>query len=138
MKRDTLDAVISDLVRERDDWTCQHSGQHFPDRKGRDCHASHFYSRQFNSTRWFPDNLLCLSATAHDFVGKHPDEHVALIKRILGDERYEELRCRNRRIYRYRAADKKAMTKHYRSELARIQELRKSGVSGPVHVVAFD
>jgi hypothetical protein len=138
LKRDTLDAVVSDLVRERDDWTCQHSGRQFPDRKGRDIHASHFISRIYSSVRWFPDNIVTLSAAAHDHMGKNPDEHDALIRRVLGDERYERLLCRKRQIYRYRAADKKAMVKHYRSELERIRELRRNGAVGPLHVVPFD
>jgi hypothetical protein len=138
VKRDVLDAVISDLVRERDDWTCQYSGRIFPDRKGQDVHCSHFYSRSYISTRWHPDNMLCLSAGAHDFVGKNPDAHVALIKRVLGDARYEALQARKNKIFRYRGPDKKAMLKHYRSELERLLALRASGVTGRIEVVSYD
>ncbi len=138
MRRDVLDAVISDLIRERDDWTCVYSGRQFPNRKGQDVHCSHFFSRSYISTRWFPDNLLCLSAGAHDFVGKNPDAHVALIKRVLGDTRYEALRERRNKIYRYRGADKAAMLKHYRSELERLRALRADGVQGYIEVVAYD
>lgn len=138
MKRDALDAVVSDLVRERDDWTCQYSGLQFPDRKGRDIHASHFYSRIYNSVRWFPDNIVTLAARWHDFVGKNPDAHVALIKRVLGDARFEALQERKNRIYRYREADKKAMRKHYAAELERIRALRAEGVTGYIEVVAYD
>jgi hypothetical protein len=71
-------------------------------------------------------------------VSKNPDEHVALIKRVLGDTRFEELQWRKRQIYRYRAADKKAMLKHYRDELERLRELRRDGVQGVLSVVPFD
>jgi len=138
VKRDALDAVVSDLVRERDDWTCQYSGRQFLDRKGRDVHCSHFFSRVYNSVRWFPDNLLCLSASAHDFVGKNPDAHVALMRRVLGDARYEWLRERKNRIYRYRGPDKTAMRKHYSNELERLRAMRAQGVTGYIEVASYD
>jgi hypothetical protein len=138
VKRDATDAVFSDLIREAYDWTCAYSGLVFPDRKGRDVHASHFWSRQFNSTRWFPDNACCLSAAAHDYLGKHPDEHTDFFRKLLGPVRYEALKARKNGIYRYRASDKKAMRKHYAGELERIRALRSQGVCGYVEVVAYD
>lgn len=138
MKRDALDAVVSDLVRERDDWTCQYSGKQFPDRKGRDVHGSHFFSRIYLSVRYFPDNIVTLSAQWHDFVGKNPNAHVALVKRLLGDVRYEALCERKNRIYRYRGPDKTAMRKHYANELERLLSLRAQGVTGHIEVVAYD
>lgn len=138
MKRDATDAIFSDLIREAYDWTCARCGRQFPDRKGKDVHASHFYSRQFNSTRWFVDNAVCLCATCHDHVGKHPDDHVSLIRMVLGETRYEWLQQRKRLIVRYRASDKKAMRKHYASELARVKALRLDGRTGWVEVAAYD
>ena len=138
IKRSPLDAVFSDLIREAADWTCQHTGRQFPDRKGRDVHCSHFYSRSYSSTRWYPDNAFCLSAAAHDYMGKNPDEHVAMVKRILGDARFEMLQERKRQIVRYRASDRKAMQKHYRDELERLLEMRRNGVVGPIEVVSYD
>lgn len=138
MKRDALDAVFSDLIREAYDWTCAYSGVQFPDRKGRDVHCSHFVSRSFNSTRWYPDNACCLSATAHDYLGKHPDEHTDFFRKLLGPVRYEWLKERKRGIYRYRPADKKAMRKHYTAELERVKELRRQGVTGYIEVAAYD
>lgn len=138
LKRDALDAVFSDVIREAYDWTCAYSGLVFPDRKGRDAHCSHFISRSYSSTRWYPDNCVLLSAAAHDYLGKHPDEHTDFIRKILGPVRYEWLRERKQRIYRYRPADKKAMRKHYGNELERIRELRKQGVTGYVEVAAYD
>lgn len=138
MKRDATDAVISDLVREAFDWSCARCSKQFPDRKGRDIHASHFYSRQFSSTRWFPNNLVSLCGSCHDYLGKHPDEHTDFIRRLLGPGAYDMLKDRNRQIYRYRAADKKAMRKHYAEELKRIREHRAQGISGHIEIVAYD
>jgi hypothetical protein len=138
MKRDALDAVFSDVIREAYDWTCAYSGLVFPDRKGKDVQCSHFKSRGYSSTRWFPDNAVCLSASAHTYLTKHPDEHTDFIRKHLGPVRYEELVQRNRRVYRYRPNDKKAMRQHYAQELKRIRALRSEGVTGPVEVVAYD
>ena len=138
LKRDSLDALISDLIRESFDWKCARCSKEFPDRKARDCHCSHFYSRQFNSTRWHPNNLTCICATCHDYLGKHPDEHTDFIRALLGPGAYEMLRDRNRQVYRYREADKKAMKKHYRAELERIHALRTEGVTGYISVVSYD
>lgn len=138
LKRTPLDAVVSHLVREMYDWTCCRCRREFPERKGRDVHASHFYSRKYNSTRWYLPNLLCLCAKCHDFVGKNPDEHVALIKRVLGDTRYDELRARKQRIYRYRKQDKAEMLAHYRAQLAHLRRRRAKGERGYLPAVNWD
>lgn len=140
MKRDALDAVFSDLIREAWDWTCARCLKEFPDRKGRDVHCSHFFSRSFNSMRWFPDNAVCLCATCHDHIGKRPDEHTAMIRRVLGDVAYERNRERMwNKIVRYKADDKKAMRKHYAAELERIKAMRRvDGVTGYVAVASYD
>lgn len=138
MKRDATDAVFSDLIREAYDWTCQRCLRPFPERKGRDVHASHFYSRQFHSTRWFVDNAVCLCATCHDHVGKHPDDHADFFRKHLGPVRYDMLRARKQGIFRYRESDKKAMRKHFAGELERIRALRSEGIFGPVEAVSYD
>lgn len=138
IKRDATDAIFSDVIREAYDWRCAYYGTVFPERKGFDCQCSHFYSRRYLSTRWHPDNALCLSAAAHKYLGEHPDEHTELIRKELGDVRYFELRQRHQRQYRYRADDKKAIRAHYRAELERIKALRERGVVGRIEVVAYD
>lgn len=138
MKRDATDAAFSDCVREAFDWRCARCSLDFPERKGRDVHCSHFYSRSYNSTRWFPDNATCLCAGCHDVVGKQPDEHVKLMVKVLGVRLFEDLQQRKSRIFRYRPADKKAMRKHYQSELVRLRAERRNGVTGFVNLVAYD
>lgn len=138
MKRDATDAVFSDLIREAYDWACAHCSREFPDRKGRDIHCSHFYSRVYHSTRWFPDNAVALCATCHDHMGKHPDDHTDFFRRVLGEVRYDWLKRRKGGIYRYRASDKKAMRKLYSEELERVRALRAQGVTGYVEVAAYD
>lgn len=138
VKRAPLDAVISDLCREMWDWKCCRCGKECPERKGRDFHCSHFFSRVYTSVRYYLDNVFCLCAACHDFVGKNPDEHVALVKRLLGHVRYEELRQRKQRIYRYRKQDRVEMLAHYRAQLKYLRQRRANGERGYLPVASWD
>lgn len=140
IKRTTLDSVFSQLVRERADWTCENPEcrREFPDRKGQDVHASHFYSRQWASTRHHPDNVFCLCAKCHDRFGKAPGEHTAFVRRALGEARFYELRDTWRQVVRRRPQERKEMVKHYRSELDRLLHLRIKGHIGRLEFVGWD
>ena len=139
VKRDATDDVVSELIREAADWTCERCGLEFPDRKSRALHCSHYFSRSYNVTRWHPDNLSSLCGACHDEIGKDPGAHHHFMLRKLGDVRMSELRIRkNTMIVRYKPADKKAIRSHYRAELERIKAERASGVQGLIEVVAYD
>lgn len=138
LKRDATDALFSDAVREAADWVCQRCNRPFPLRKGQDVHCSHFFSRKYKSTRWFPDNAACLCATCHAIVTDDPHEHATLFRRLLGEVRYEWLIKRKQLIVRYRAADVKAIREHFRDQIERMKELRISGVVGVLQLVAYD
>lgn len=138
IKRDSTDAIVSDVVREAADWCCERCQMPFPDRKSRNCHASHFISRKYNSVRFFPDNLTCLCGACHDLLGKDPYEHAKFMETKLGLVRLEELRQRKQRVVRYRNGDKAEMRKHYRGELERLRDLRTAGAVGVLSVVAYD
>jgi hypothetical protein len=138
MKRDALDAVFSDVIRESYDWICVNCGLEFPERKGRNAQCSHFYKRKYNSTRWFPDNCVLLCGTCHAKYEDAPYDHTQFMAKVLGETRLEMLARRWRGIFRYKPADKKAMRLHYAGELERIRAMRFEGVTGPVEVVAYD
>lgn len=138
LKRDALDALFSDAVRESADWLCQRCGKQFPERKGQDIHCSHYFSRKFNATRWFPDNAACLCATCHAVVTDDPDAHYKFFFLHLGQVRYDWLVKRKHEIKRYRANDKKDMRVHFRNELERLRQMRKDGVMGAINLVAWD
>lgn len=139
MRRDFLDAAFSDLVREAWDWTCARCHKPFPERKGQDCHCSHFISRGAgNATRWNLDNAVCLCGSCHDWVGKRPDEHTAFFRRVIGDVRYQDLQLAKHKTVKLTEADKKAMAKWYRLEQTRIEAERWRGVVGYVQPVPWD
>lgn len=138
LKRTATDSIVSDLVREAADWCCERCGRPFPERKSQALHCSHFFSRIYLSTRYFIDNLSSLCAACHDFLGKNPHEHVAFVRKKLGDVRYEMLCARKQKIYRYRNSDRAEMRKHFAAELMRLLGIRERGVVGPIEVVAYD
>ena len=138
LKRDATDAAFSDAVREASDWTCSRCSRPFPQRKGQDCHASHFFSRKYLSTRWFADNATCLCASCHSIVTDDHHEHVALFRRLLGETRYEWLIQRKQQIVRYREADKKAIREHFRAQIEHLKIRRRNGEDGPLPLVSYD
>jgi len=137
MKRTSLDALISDLVRERADWTCERCSRQFPERRGRDIHCSHFYGRKYHSTRYDPDNVFCLCASCHSQLQDAPAEHAAWVRSQLGDIRYDELRGRWRRVCRRRSPEIAEMRSHYRRELEAMKAARANGARGRIEFTGW-
>lgn len=137
MKRDALDDIFSQCVREAADWTCERCGLEFPERKSQALHASHYYSRGIACTRHHPDNVSSLCGRCHKEVGEDPDAHRRWMLKRLGDIRYGELGVRKNTLI-YRKVDKKAMRAHYRAELERMLAERRRGLIGPLELVAYD
>lgn len=138
IKRDSTDAIVSDLVREAADWTCENCGLEFPDRKSQNLHASHYIGRANKSTRYFPDNVSSLCGTCHKSLTADHHEHYHFMFRRLGETRYGMLQERKRRQFRYRNGDLAALRKHYRGELERLRAFRANGATGPLAVVSYD
>lgn len=138
IKRDATDAAFSDAVREAADWICQRCQRPFPERKGQDVHCSHFFSRKYLSTRWFPDNAACLCASCHSIVTDDHHEHVRLFEKLLGPVRYEWLVERKQKLVRYREADKKAIREHFKAQIEHMKMRRLNGDVGGLDLVGFD
>lgn len=135
IKRDATDILMSRLIRERDDWTCQRCGQrHEPPTTG--LHHAHLFTRRSRSTRWDADCGVALCYGCHQWVDSHPAEKELLARRLLGDGRYELLRQKHARPARYRKSDIADIRKHLRSELDRLKMLRMGGKRGPLEVVS--
>lgn len=67
-----LDSLVSKIVKMRDDYTCQWSGNKCMDPRG--CHSHHVQSRSNFSLRWDLNNLLTLSYGSHRYVHGHPQQ----------------------------------------------------------------
>jgi len=138
IKRTPLDAVFSDLVRERADWTCEVCQKHFPDRKGAGLHASHYFGRRGLSTRFHGDNVFSHCYGCHQKLGSNPHEFTAWVKSRLGDTRYDELVLRAHRPQKYSKAERKEMQEHFKAQLAYIRRRRREGEVGIIEFVEFD
>jgi len=85
------DDLLRDIVRIRDNWTCQKS------RSREGVQVAHFFSRKDLTTRWDLDNVCLLNAGVHKFWAhvKHEEFRDWWISRI-GLVRFDALRMRNR------------------------------------------
>ena len=138
IKRDPLDAVVSDLVRERADWCCEVCGKQFPERKGQGLHCSHYWGRAGKSTRWFGDNLFSQCFGCHRKLGSKPHQFKAWVYTQLGDTRYDELTLRANAPRKYTKADRKEMKEHYTAQLKYMQRRRAEGAIGYLDFVNWD
>lgn len=99
IKRSKADAVFSDWVRERDDWTCQRCQAQF-EKPNIGLHNSHFFSRAKRATRFEPDNCVALCYKCHEhFTAEDTfrggplltQEHKDFVFKRLGQERFLRL-----------------------------------------------
>lgn len=142
MKRDKYDKIVSDLIRESANWTCERCGIVSPDGqaygKDRAMHCSHFKSRINKSTRWEIDNLSCLCAACHKRLGENPDEHTIFIASKLGAYRLDRLIRKGNQSRKWREDEKAEMYRHYKNELERIKHWRLMGDNNYIEVVNYD
>ena len=138
MKRDKLDKVISDLVRERAEWTCEKCGKVFPEGFRQGLHCSHLYSRRHASTRHFGGNLFAHCFACHQYLGGNPIEFAAWARSQLGDTALESLGERHHRIVRRRKKEKEEMYQHFKAEYKALMDKRKAGETGYISFVEWD
>jgi hypothetical protein len=141
IKRTALDAVFSNLVRERADYTCQVCGKEFPGGKGNSpgLHASHFFGRRGQSTRFHGDNVYAHCFSCHQRLGGNPHEFSTWVKGQLGETRYDELVLRANAPLKRTKAERKEMLEHFKAQLAYIERRRREkGETGLVEFVEWD
>lgn len=115
IKRNTTDALFSDLVRAKAKWKCERC---FKDHRNRrqSLHASHFYGRRGKSTRWDLENVASLCFQCHQHFGENPADHVRFFEKRLGLEGFEKLTMRAKTPARY--IDEKLIRVWLKQELA--------------------
>ena len=138
IKRTPLDAVFSDLVRERADWTCEVCGKEFPDRKGAGLHASHYFGRRGASTRHHGDNVWSHCFGCHQKLGANPHEFRSWVYKQLGESRYDDLVLRANSVCKRTKAERKEMLAHFKAQLEYIRKRRKEGETGLIEFVEWD
>ena len=137
IKRTKYDAVFSDLVRERVNYTCEHSGIYIPEGERQACHCAHIHGRKNQSTRYDPDNAVCLSAKSHYYFTDHPTEFTYWLEEYLGEGHLDLLREKARQIKKWYKGEKDEMYKHYKAELKEMRRKRADGDTGRIDFVGW-
>lgn len=91
--RNKLDRLCSLIVRGRG--KCERCG------KKENLQTAHIFGRTYLNTRWDLENLLCLCPDCHiNFAHKCPILFTEFVKKILGEEKYENLKEKHYQIYK--------------------------------------
>lgn len=138
VKRTKHDAVFSDLIRERANYTCEYSGVYIPEGERQACHCAHIHGRKNQSTRYDPDNAVCLSAKWHYYFTDHPTEFTRWLQDYLGEKHLDILRDKAMGIKKWTKAEKEEMYKHYKNELKIMRQKRDNGQTGRIEFVCWD
>lgn len=128
IKRDKLDAIFSDLVRERAGWRCEYSGA------GPDSHleCAHIYGRRRRSTRWHPMNAVCLSSASHRYFTENPLAFTNWLKAKFGIDYLHTLAEIAAPVAKFNARQIEGLYRHYLAEFARMELARQNGRGGRI------
>ena len=120
MKRDPMDAMFSDIIRARDDYTCQYCGKvqnRETKRPQMDC--AHFKGRRYSHVRWDELNACCLCHGCHMYMHDNPDEWTEFYTKRLGSKKVEELGIRAHTLWP--KVDKKAIKESLKKRIGELE-----------------
>ena len=89
------DDLWAELVKERDDWTCQYPGceRYFPEGSRQGLHAHHGVAgRTARSVRWRLEQGVSLCFGHHMIAHQRPLDFADFMRERLGSEQYDEIR----------------------------------------------
>ncbi len=116
IKRDKYDAVVSDLVRYRDNCTCQKCGTVFQ-LPSKGLQASHFRGRGHGSTRLDLDNLDAFCTGCHIYFTDHKDEYRAWKVGRIGLQRVELIEYKSRHPLKMNRNEKEILYQDLKRQL---------------------
>ncbi len=129
-RRDKLDIIFSQLVRERAEWACEACGRYFPEGDRQGLHASHSFSRRKKNIRWSPLNCSAHCFSCHKTLGENPVLFHDWIRGHLGDEKFAALRVQAERIVHLKKHDKADIYANLKASWADMQARRAAGETG--------
>lgn len=116
IKRDKTDKVVSDLVRYRDDYTCQRCFRRYtPPTMA--LHAAHFRGRGHKGTRYDPENIDPLCYGCHSYFGQSWDEHRAWKVKRIGERRVTILEYKSRQPLKMTRAEQELLHKELKQQM---------------------
>jgi len=123
IKKNKIDRVFSDLVRERNNYVCQNcceGNRHRP--HAFDC--AHIMGRRNVGLRWHPDNCLALCRSCHIFFTEHPFDFRDFCVDQFGEDRVAELRLISNQTVKWNKPLREEIYKHYKREWVLMQDYR--------------
>ena len=136
IKRDPLDAVFSNCIRERANYICECCGVDYRHRP-QGLHCSHFFGRRAKSVRWEPLNAAAHCYACHQRLGANPIDFARWIENYLGEEKHGILIEKKNTLIKLTAKDKAEMRKFYQGELEVMQKKRADGEMGRIEFVGW-
>lgn len=130
IKRTKHDAVFSDLVRMRVDYTCEMCGKYYPPGSRQGIQCAHLFGRRYRGTRWHPDNAFCLCTFCHQNTGDNPVFFHGWAELQLGRGRIDMLMEKSQAVTKYSKFDLEDLYKHMKAQFKKMEMARKSGEVG--------
>lgn len=87
-------------VKERANYTCARCFKFFPEGNRRGLHAHHIFTRTRRATRHDVENGVALCYGDHRWAHGNPLEFHDWIADVIGQETYDDLQARSRRLKR--------------------------------------
>ena len=133
IKRDKYDKIMSEAVREANDWTCEKCGKQSIGHVYGFMDNAHNFSRRYATTKLDPRNTALLCRACHFELTENPHDHVKFFKQLKGEDYYimEQMRHVKNMLKKH---DKDEIYKHYLRELDRIKDLRFNGYQGKIEL----
>ena len=120
VRRNKLDILFSKMIRERDNWTCQHTGK-----KADLVDCAHIVSRRHVSTRWHPYNAITLCRASHMFFTDHPFDWADWCQERFGGDFIGELRAVSNQSVNWSKAVREGIYKDYQKVYRGMVEARR-------------
>ncbi len=139
IKRDALDTLFSDCVRERAAWSCEAMDVALANGCSQQLDCAHIHSRRHQYLRHDPMNAVSLCNAHHRYFTDHPTVFTAWLQSYVhvGEWAVEVLIEKLQHRHKWRKGMKADARAHYRGELKRMKSLRADGVLGRIEFVGY-
>ena len=139
LKRPAADHWFSRCVRLRSDFKCQGCGAQYESNSA-GLHCSHYFSRAKKGIRYDAMNAFAHCYGCNQKYGSNPDYFVRHYIDTYGEGALELIREKAEDISLGKRMNKeqKLIAKHYKTEAARMENERASGVAGGLEFVSRD
>ena len=134
IRRNKLDIVFSNLIRERANWYCEVCCTNFRYGGGMlDC--AHIMGRRSVATRWHPLNAVSMCRSDHLFFTEHPFDFADWCRGHFGGDVVSELQRVANTPVKWTKKDREEIYQHYKRELKRLEEKRANGYMLKIDIV---